>query len=45
MQKEIDFLVEESNQKDLEVNKLKDKLFTREEELQDIKSNLNNQLE
>ncbi len=42
MQKELDFLGNEQNHKELEVRELKDKLRKREDELKELKLNLNN---
>lgn len=41
LQKEIDFLTNELNHKQLEQSELKEKLRKREDELRDLKQNLN----
>ena len=44
LQNEIQFMISEQNQKELECCEIKDKLRKREEEIQDIKMSLNNQI-
>lgn len=44
LQKEVDFLLSEQNQKELEFSDLKEKLRKREDEVRDLKLNLNDQI-
>lgn len=45
LQKELDFLTTEQNQKELEISELRDRLRKREDELRDLKLSLNTQIE
>lgn len=44
LQKEVDFLMNEQNQRELQISELKERLRKREDELKDLKSNLNSQI-
>jgi len=44
MQKEIDFMMKEQNQRELEISEVKERLRKREDELRDLKQNLNTQI-
>jgi predicted nucleic acid-binding Zn-ribbon protein len=44
MQKELDFMTNEQNHKELELRELREKLRKREDELKDLKLNLNSQI-
>jgi predicted nucleic acid-binding Zn-ribbon protein len=44
LEKEIEFMRGEQNQKELDISELKDRLRKREDELRELKSNLNGQI-
>ncbi len=44
LQKENEFMANEQNMKELEMSELREKLRKREDELRDLKSNLNGQI-
>jgi hypothetical protein len=44
MQKELDFMTNEQNHKELELRELREKLRKREDELKDLKLNLNSHI-